>query len=112
MNMIKGRLQNGAFFAADGTQWPLATNGHARPDGNVVYGIRPEHLVLDPQGLPARVVVIEPTGSETQVVLRVGETTFQGAFRERVAARPDEILPVRPDLNLVHLFDAESGRRI
>jgi len=112
MNMIRGRLRNGAFIAADGTQWPLATNGHARPDGEVVYGIRPEHLVLDPQGLPARVVVIEPTGSETQVVLRVGETTFQGAFRERVAARPDEILPVRPDLNLVHLFDAESGRRI
>ena len=88
-------------------------NGHAAaPAGEVVYGIRPEHLMLDPQGLPAQVVVVEPTGSETQVMLKMGEAHVLGAFRERVAARPGAILPVRPDTNLVHLFDGNSGQRL
>jgi multiple sugar transport system ATP-binding protein len=29
-----------------------------------------------------------------------------------VSARPGEILPVRPDPALVHLFDQQSGQRI
>ena len=33
-------------------------------------------------------------------------------FRERIAARPGEILPVSPDRDLIHLFDRQSGRRI
>ena len=46
-----------------------------RPTSNgrpVVYGIRPEHLDLADDGVEAEVVVVEPTGSETQVVARVG----------------------------------------
>jgi multiple sugar transport system ATP-binding protein len=113
MNMIKGRIEGSQLRTPDGTAWPLPTNGHApAAAGEVIYGIRPEHLVLDPQGLQAQVVVVEPTGSETQVLMRAGDTTFLGAFRERVAARPGEILPVRPDTNLVHLFDGNSGQRL
>jgi multiple sugar transport system ATP-binding protein len=112
MNIFKGTIRDGAFQGADGTAWPLPSNGHARTADQVAYGIRPEHFLLDPQGMRAQVVVVEPTGSETQVLMRVGETTFLGGFRERVAARPGDILPVRPDLNLVHLFDATTGQRL
>jgi multiple sugar transport system ATP-binding protein len=112
MNFLKGQVTGGSFKANDGTTWPLPANGHARRDGPATYGIRPEHLVLDPAGMQASVVVVEPTGSETQVVLRIGDTTLSGAFRERVTARPGDILPVRPDVNLVHLFDGDTGRRI
>ena len=70
--------------------FPDAIPQHREP----IYGIRPEHLVLDPQGMPARVVVIEPTGSETQVLLRIGETSVLGAFRERIAEGPGAALPV------------------
>jgi multiple sugar transport system ATP-binding protein len=113
MNIFRGRIEGGSFVAGDGSRWPLPMNGHAPThDGEVAYGIRPEHFVLDPAGLQAQVVVVEPTGSETQVLLRVGETTFLGGFRERVAARPGDILPVRPDVNLVHLFDGGTGQRL
>ncbi len=113
MNLIRGRIQDGALHTPGGAAWPLPANGHGagRP-GEVIYGIRPEHLALDPQGVQAQVVVVEPTGSETQVMLRVGDTTVLGAFRERIAARPGETLPVRPDPNLVHLFDGETGQRL
>jgi multiple sugar transport system ATP-binding protein len=112
MNLIAGRIEEGGFRAEDGTRWPLPLNGHARAAGEAVYGIRPEHLRLDPEGIPAVVQLVEPTGSETQVLMRVGETPLTGAFRERVTARPGETLPVSPDIALVHLFDRPTGRRI
>ena len=58
------------------------------------------------------VQVVEPTGSETQVLMKVGNQSMVGAFRERVSAKPGEILPVRPDPALVHLFDQQSGQRL
>src|SRR5215207_2420775 len=72
MNFLPGKVGADAFRTADGTQWPLPPNGHARDDRDAVYGVRPEHLRLDPEGIRATVQVVEPTGSETQVLLRVG----------------------------------------
>jgi multiple sugar transport system ATP-binding protein len=112
MNMVKGTISGGALRMEDGTLWPLPANGAARHDGPAIYGVRPEHLRLDRDGIPATVQVVEPTGSETQVLMRIGGQSVIGAFRERVAARPGDILPVRPDTALVHLFDQKSGQRL
>ncbi|HYZ31786.1 MAG TPA: sn-glycerol-3-phosphate ABC transporter ATP-binding protein UgpC [Crenalkalicoccus sp.] len=112
MNMLEGRIEGARFIAGDGTAWPVPVNGHAPPEGPVVFGVRPEHLRLDPAGVPATVQVVEPTGSETQVVLRVGEATLMAAFRERISAQPGETLPLLPEPGLVHLFDRTTGRRI
>jgi multiple sugar transport system ATP-binding protein len=112
MNMFEGRIEDGAFRMGDGLAWPLPPNGSGARPAEVIYGIRPEHLRIDPDGIPAEVQVVEPTGSETQVVLRCGEASMLGAFRERVSARHGEILPVLPDPALVHLFDRQTGRRI
>jgi multiple sugar transport system ATP-binding protein len=115
MNMLEGRVENGAFRSADGTGWPLPpANGHGpAPAGPMIYGVRPEHIRLAPgEGIPATVQVVEPTGSDTQVLMRVGGAPVVGAFRERIAAKPGEVLPVLPDPALVHLFDRQTGRRI
>jgi len=111
MNLIDGRITGGAFLGTDGTVWPLPPA--APPERNAIYGIRPEHFRVDSEGgMPARVQLVEPMGSETLVALRIGETPVQGVFRERIAVRPGEILPVRPDAALTHLFDKESGNRL
>ncbi len=110
MNMMEGRIEGGAFRGPGGVAWPLPPGAPA--SGEVIYGIRPEHLRLDPTGLPASVHVIEPTGSETQVVMHLGDASVIGAFRERITARPGETLPVSPDTSLVHLFDKATGQRI
>jgi multiple sugar transport system ATP-binding protein len=112
MNMVKGTVTGGKLRMDDGTEWPLPTNGAAPKEGPAVYGVRPEHLQLDSGGIPATVQVVEPTGSETQVLMRIGGQPVIGAFRERVTARPGDILPVRPDTALVHLFDQQSGARL
>jgi len=84
------------------------TAGHADA---TTYGIRPEHLKLDPNGIGAEVVVVEPTGSETQVLMRLGSQQIVGIFRERVSAKPGETIKVTPDLSVVHLFN-KDGKRI
>ncbi len=107
MNLIHGQVAEGGFRTASGALLPLPPGAPARV---ATYGVRPEHLSLAEDGIPATIVLVEPTGSETQVTLRIGESTLIGAFRERVTARPGDTLHVQPDLSLVHLFGADGNR--
>ena len=112
MNMLGGSIDGNAFIAADGTRIDLGTvpaNSAGRP---VTLGVRPEHFHPDPNGVPAEILTVEPTGSETQVVARFANQDIMGAFRERITARPGEMLKIRPEPVAVHLFDSESGQRI
>ena len=82
-------------------------------DGQAVtFGIRPEHLELDPTGFAATVVVIEPTGSETHVVLRLGARDIVAVFRERHDFRPGQIVHLRANADHIHLFDTKTGLRL
>ncbi|MDC9813723.1 MULTISPECIES: ABC transporter ATP-binding protein [Rhizobium] len=115
MNMIKGRLdpENPARFnAPDGTALPVANPPADAIGRDLVYGLRPEYILLDANGLPGEIVVIEPTGYETHLILKLGGSDLSCVFRERVNARPGETLRVAIDAAHVHLFDAESGRRL
>jgi multiple sugar transport system ATP-binding protein len=112
MNVLDGQIVDGHFQAKDGMQWALPERRSASVGAPILYGIRPEHLRLDQQGMPANVVLVEPTGSETQVQLRVGERPITAAFRERITARPGETLRVAPDPAHIHLFDQSTGLRL
>ncbi|OYU48236.1 MAG: sugar ABC transporter ATP-binding protein [Rhizobiales bacterium PAR1] len=112
MNFVKGRMGSGGFVADGGFALPVGTAPAASEGRPVVYGLRPEHIRIDPQGVPAEVVVIEPTGSETQVVLRAGGQEIIAVFRERMSAKPGEIIPIAPTLSVAHLFDADNGQRL
>ena len=107
MNFISGTMGPDGFRTPDGHVLP-APNANSSATS---YGIRPEHLRLDESGIPIEVVVIEPTGSETQVIGRIGSQPVTGVFRERISAKPGSTIHVLPDLALVHLFD-ERGNRI
>jgi multiple sugar transport system ATP-binding protein len=113
MNFLKGHLQHGHFVSNSGITLPVA-NAPAGSNGKpIVYGIRPEHFILDgSNGLPAEVAVVEPTGSETQVYAKFGGSEIVGVFRERINAQPGQQIRVTPDPNLVHLFDEQTGKRI
>jgi multiple sugar transport system ATP-binding protein len=115
MNLIKGRIKvNGktSFVTEDGLDLPLVSAPRDSDGRPAIYGIRPEHFSLGGQSLKAEVSVIEPTGSETQVFAKLGGQKVVGVFRERVAARPGEDLPMAPDPKSVHLFDKETGLRL
>ncbi|HLN11084.1 MAG TPA: sn-glycerol-3-phosphate ABC transporter ATP-binding protein UgpC [Xanthobacteraceae bacterium] len=115
MNCLKGALTvNGKaeFAGPEGVRLPVAaapTGSDGRP---VVYGVRPEHFVLAADGAEAIVHVVEPTGSEVQVVARMGGAEIIAVFRERHQFKPGEKIRLRPDPALVHLFDAPTGKRL
>ena len=112
MNFLKGTIQNGAFTAGDGTKVPLNGPGMSADGRSVTLGIRPEHFQIDPTGMPAEIVVVEPTGSETQVVARLAGQDIVGVFRERINVEPGGTLNIRPEPSAMHLFDAQTGERI
>jgi len=116
MNFFPGRLQlNGdpSVLTDDGLRLPLASVAHGSHGDRVLYGARPEHFTMDPRGgLSAEVIVVEPTGAETQVALRLAGQTVMTAFRERIDARPGDRLPLSPLAAQVHLFDAAGGQRL
>ncbi|NGN42913.1 sn-glycerol-3-phosphate ABC transporter ATP-binding protein UgpC [Mesorhizobium sp. CGMCC 1.15528] len=115
MNMIKGRLdpENASrFIALDGTVLPVGKPVEAAKGKDLIYGLRPESMRLDGSGIPITVVVIEPTGSETQMMAKLAGVDVACVFHERVAARPGDIINVAIDTRSTHLFDAESGRRL
>ena len=78
----------------------------------VTIGIRPEHFALQDTGLPARVRVVEPTGSEMHVILEFQGQEITAVFRERHAFRPGDQVHLGVEEDHVHLFAGEGGERI
>jgi multiple sugar transport system ATP-binding protein len=112
MNFIRGRIEGSGFKSSGGMVLPIAAAPAGSEGRAAIYGVRPEHFALGNGGIPATVVVVEPTGSETQVVARLGDQEVICVFRERITARPGETIHVAPDPRLVHLFDESSGKRL
>ncbi len=110
MNFLDGTIEATGFRDQSGALWPAPPG--VPPGRKAVYGIRPEHLQLSPGGIPLRVQVLEPTGSETQVLGHVGTHPVLGAFRERITTAPGDAITITTDAALAHLFDNETGQRI
>ena len=115
MNFLKGRLaRNGAgleVVLGEGLRLPAPDGVAAQLEGKeVTLGVRPEHLAVRANGLPAEVVVVEPTGADTQIFCKVGGTEVTAVMRERHEFKPGEMIRLAPDLTF--LFDPASGRRL
>jgi multiple sugar transport system ATP-binding protein len=112
MNMMKGTIRGGGFETEHGNRLPLGSAPPASEGRKAVYGIRPEHLRLSGDGFPVQVLVVEPTGAETQAVVKAGDEQLICVFRERISARPGETIRIAPEPGLIHLFDADDGHRL
>ena len=111
MNLLEGRVAGGMVEVA-GTRLPLPSGVSVNEGREVIYGIRPEHLHEAPEGLTGTVAVIEPTGSETHVIVRLSGREITAVFRNRVAFVPGSTITLAPDAATSHLFDKATGQRI
>ncbi len=112
MNMIKGTI-SGQVLKTPGGELLLPTAAVSGLDGrSLIVGIRPEHFRLGPNGIAAKVVTVEPTGSETLVNMRLAGQEVVGLFRERVRVAAGDTLHLLPDAEAIHLFDATTEERI
>jgi len=58
------------------------------------------------------VVVVEPTGADTQVFCKFVDIEITGVFRERHDFAAGDTVYLVPDGEKAHLFDAESGKSL
>ena len=118
MNLLPGAIRrtDGVDVIDLGEGASVALPPGTAEDGGrrVLYGTRPEHLALSTngQGIPATVVVVEPTGADTFVAARFGATELSVVFRERHQFKAGEVIHLVPESGKTHLFDPETGRRL
>jgi multiple sugar transport system ATP-binding protein len=116
MNMIPGtaRMAGGAprVEFGDGVALPLPEDARADDGQQVLYGLRPEHCALGASGLPVEVVVVEPTGADTQLYCRFHGREVTATIGDRTNCRPGDKINLAPDLSRAHLFDAAGGQRL
>jgi multiple sugar transport system ATP-binding protein len=133
MNLVEGMLvgnavaehgpadgRGGLSLAFPGASVPLPDEVADRVRGSgpdVVLGLRPESLRLDPDGaIAASVIIVELLGAETHVICHT-ETgariiVRQGAAAYRPAIGEAVHIAVDPDPRAYHLFDSATGDRL
>jgi multiple sugar transport system ATP-binding protein len=105
------------------TMLKLASKAAARvsPGRQIVFGIRPENVIRhDPQRkarrevalIEAPVEVVEPTGAETMVVVRVGEKEVIARFDPDDAPSVGERVTLSIDMAKACLFDRSTEQLI
>ena len=105
MNFLEGHVTGGEFALAGGTlTLPVP---QATPDGPCTIGLRPEHIARTREG-DGLVHVVEPMGSETQVIVKLAGAEVVCVARERLALRPGDRIGIAP-AGKVHVFNPVTG---
>jgi multiple sugar transport system ATP-binding protein len=115
MNFLSGKLVTEAagrgVRIAQGCVLPAPANREA--DGrDVIIGVRPEHFDIGESCVKAQIVVVEPTGADTQVYCRIAGQDITAVSRERHTFRPGDTVDLKPAEGKSYLFDPASGARI
>jgi ABC-type sugar transport system ATPase subunit len=106
------------IWAIDGPDGALARE-LARPlvaEGatGLLVGARPEHVQVGSGDLKATVTLTEPLGRDFLVHLDIGPSSIRALVpaTQGVRLKVDEEVGVRVEPSHLHLFDAETGRRV
>ncbi len=117
MNFVTAERQQQGL-RAQGVALPVNPQQQATIDaaiqgnGGCLYGLRPEHIRLADDGVPGKLVMIEPTGPETYLLV----DTPLGQITSRVAGNPHlnvgDTVRLQWAAESAHLFDAGSEKRL
>jgi multiple sugar transport system ATP-binding protein len=101
------RLVDGSFISVPDIKSPLE-------DTSVLMGVRPHHLVVDPENGPiqATVKVVEPTGVETFVFSEFKGQEIACQVVRQAAPKQKDKIRLSPTKEGILLFDKTSGERV
>ncbi|EFL87501.1 ABC transporter ATP-binding protein [Ahrensia sp. R2A130] len=113
MNTMYAELMDGqAILHGGGARIPCEANA----DGEVVIGVRPEHLILDEKGpLQMQVSFSEPLGANTLLHGRLSDQSeaFTASLPGvHLAKDRGETVRFSVEAKNVHVFDPKSGRAV
>ena len=108
MNMLDGQIADGRFRGQDGTHMGVArAAARASMAAPILYGIRPEHLRLDQQGMPATVQCSSSRRARRRrcCCASASQSDDRRLPRAHHGAARRDCCRVSPDPALIHLFD-------
>ncbi len=112
MNLLNGKAQDGMISLDGDIRLPMP----AAATGDIIWGVRPEHLDLVPLGtagaIGLRVSAVETTGHATLITGEAGELVLKALFTDRPNIARGAKVHLKPRGDRLHLFDAQSGRRL
>jgi multiple sugar transport system ATP-binding protein len=108
MNLLPAEIRDGALHVGGVDLRPDRALG---PDGAVTLGVRPAALRIAPNGLPARVYLVEDLGDTTIVDLDVAGQLIKLRSDHRPHVREGDSVHVAFAADACHLFDRETGAR-
>ena len=108
MNFLRGAIRDGSF-AGDGFAVPITRMRGDLQGREMVLGVRAEHITIAGEGIPARVMVVEPLGSHALVTVLVGKTPVKVQAPIDVAVKADDPVQLRLDESRLRWMDAASG---
>ena len=111
MNFLRGAVRDSSF-AGDGFSVPMSRSRADLQGREMMLGVRAEHITIAGDGVPARVMVIEPLGSHALVTVLVGKTPVKVQAPIDVAVRPDQAINLRFDEATLRWMDASTGSAI
>ncbi|MCI0442276.1 sn-glycerol-3-phosphate ABC transporter ATP-binding protein UgpC [bacterium] len=122
MNLIKGVISDGgSSIAASKFKIPVPQSyrGKITDEQKVVFGIRPENILhADEKGrgetsrISADVEIVEPLGHEVVVYSRAGDDLLVATMDPHRAPKMGDKIDLVIELDGLHLFDAETEKRI
>jgi multiple sugar transport system ATP-binding protein len=111
MNLVSVPVSNGSV-SLGGVGIPVAGGGRS----SLIVGVRPESLELAPEGIPARVDVVEEIGADAYVFCsaEIGGVETKLVARSGAKRAPEREARVflRPVAEDAHLFNPEDGSRL
>jgi multiple sugar transport system ATP-binding protein len=110
MNLMDGEIRNGTFSGTN-----VTIPGVGGPDGPVTLGFRAEDAVLADTGageITAPIYTIELLGDATMLTVRAGGQLVSVKAHKEFRAEIGDPVSFCVPVDICHLFDTESGRRI
>ncbi len=111
--VVVGHEDSACLDLGDAGRVPLAGRVRQAAGKRVIVGIRPEAIAIaDTGGIPAEVLVVEPTGSETHLAVRLGGQEIVVVLRSRVSLAAGERVCLSLETASFHVFDSDTGERL
>jgi multiple sugar transport system ATP-binding protein len=110
MNQIAGEVKTGPIFTCPGFEVPLPSKASEHVGKSVVIGVRPQSLLLVNDGpIKGIVEIVEPTGGESFIRLKVGEHHLTARVEGTPGLDLGSDVALTIDPSAVHLFASRSG---
>jgi ABC-type sugar transport system ATPase subunit len=109
MNLLPATLQ-GRQLTIEGKamQLPVESSGN----GEVTVGVRPSHIRIDADGMPAQLYLSENLGESYLLNLHLGENLVKMRVTDTQGFKDGDTVGISFDADALHLFDRETGLRI